>query len=207
MAPSSPRKAATPPPQVICSDTWLSPMASASTPLEFSAAGGCNAASPSAKLTGFNLAAAKTCSSAARWALGIPASVTCCLPAASGQREFASNSVATSHGKPRSASICSRLAASASGSGGSSVCAVSTHFSGTPRTQWRSRTPAASRWLRISRPTSSGAAVSGSSESVDGKALLELQRAVGAAQHHAFQPAAVQRQAEHARQFFPLSEN
>ena len=46
MAPSSARKAATPPPQVICSDTWLSPMASASTPLEFSAAGGCKAASP-----------------------------------------------------------------------------------------------------------------------------------------------------------------
>ena len=52
--------------------------------------------------------------------------------------------------------------ASASGSGGSSVCAVKTHFSGTPTTQSRSRTPAASSWLRISRPTSSGAAVSGS---------------------------------------------
>ena len=100
---------------------------------------------PSEKLTGFNFAAAKTCSSAARWALGMPASVTCCLPAASGQREFASRSVATSQGKPRSASSCSRLAASASGNGGSSVCAVSTHFSGTPTTQWRSRTPAASR--------------------------------------------------------------
>ena len=41
----------------------------------------------------------------------------------------------------------------------------------------------------------------------DGKSLLQLQRAVGAAQHHAVEPAAVQRQAEHARQPFAFSEN
>ena len=93
----------------------------------------------------------------------MPASKTYFLSAGSGLRELVICKVVTSVGKPLSASICSRLSASASGSGGNSVCAVKTHFSGTPKTQWRSRTPAASSWLRISRPTSSGAAVSGSS--------------------------------------------
>ena len=169
IAPSSERNAATPPPQVICSDTVLSPIASASTPLDFSAAGNCNADMPSAKATGFNFAATRTCSSVATCALGMPASRMCFLSAAIGQLELASCSVATSVEKPRSASSCNRLAASASGSGGSSVCAVKTHFNGTPKMQWRSRTPAASSWLRISRPTSSGAAVSGSSVSATEK--------------------------------------
>jgi len=38
----------------------------------------------------------------------------------------------------------------------------------------------------------------------NGKRLLQLQRAVHAPQHHAFEPAAVERQAEHARQFLPF---
>ena len=99
----------------------------------------------------------------------MPAIVTSCLPSGSGQLELESRSVAGSDGNPRSASSCKRLAASSSVSFGSSVCAVSAHFNGTPTTQKRSRTPTASRWLRISRPTSSGAAVSGSSESVTAK--------------------------------------
>ena len=135
IAPSSARSAATPPPQVICSDTVLSPTASASTPSEFFAAGGCNAASPSAKRTGFNFAAARTCSRVAMCALEMPASRTCFVSVASRQRDSASCNVATSVEKPRSASICNRLAASAAGNGGSSVCAVKTHFSGRPRMQ------------------------------------------------------------------------
>jgi hypothetical protein len=34
---------------------------------------------------------------------------------------------------------------------------------------------------------------------------VELQRAIGAVEHHAFQPAAVQRQSKHTRQPFALS--
>ena len=165
-APSSDRKATTPPPAEICKPTLLSPIASASAPPDFSLPGNCSAEMPGAKLTGLSFAAAKIFSSAARCVLGMPASRTFCFPSASGLRESQISSVATSEWKPRSASICKRLAASVSGSGGSSVCAVKTHFSGTPKMQLRSRTPAASSWLRISRPTSSGAAVSGSSASV-----------------------------------------
>ena len=39
----------------------------------------------------------------------------------------------------------------------------------------------------------------------DGKTPLQLQRAVDALQHHAVEPAAVQRQTEHAGQFFAFA--
>ena len=90
--------------------------------------------------------------------------------------------LATSEEKPRSASNCSRLAASASGKGGSSVCVVKIHFSGRPTTQRRSCTPAASSWLRISRPASSGAALSGSRVSATENAWSFCNPAFGAVQ-------------------------
>ncbi len=77
----------------------------------------------------------QTFSSAPTCVSGMAVSRTNCLSPASGLRELDSCNVSRSVWKPRSASIWSRLCASASGNGGSSVCAVSTHFSGTPTMQ------------------------------------------------------------------------
>ena len=93
--PSSDRKATTPPPAVTCNATFFSPITSASTP-DFSAAGNCSAEMAGVKLTGFSFAAIKTFSSAARCVLGIPASMTFCLPSANGLRESQTSNVATS---------------------------------------------------------------------------------------------------------------